>query len=263
MKKSILDIGTNSLKFFIYDLNEENKEKKLIFHQKFEKRLGKDFNHETNEINTTSLQNVLEGLQEIKTIAEKYEFPDIIAFGTEAFRKAKNADQVLATIHDQTGITIQVLSPDEELDIYRKGLMKDFNYEGVVATIDIGGGSVQFMRGDKNGLQGKRQYKTGALFLREQFIHGEPPTEAEYNAIEHYIAEQLQDLDITFPAGTPFVHGSSSVIDFFQEAGLELEPFPYSASHPFQVPIEKVEAFYQQTRCLAKEERNKLFPSHP
>jgi hypothetical protein len=29
------------------------------------------------------------------------------------------------------------------------------------------------------------------------------------------------------------------------------------------VPIEKVEAFYQQTRCLAKEERNKLFPSHP
>jgi exopolyphosphatase/guanosine-5'-triphosphate,3'-diphosphate pyrophosphatase len=141
--------------------------------------------------------------------------------------------------------------------------MRDFSYDGVVATIDIGGGSVQFMRGDKKGLQGKRQYKTGALFLREKFIHGEPPTEAEYDEIERFIAEQLQDLDITFPVGTPFVHGSSSVIDFFSEAGIEMEHFPYSPSHPFQVPIEKVEAFYLQTRCLPPAERAKLFPSHP
>jgi exopolyphosphatase/guanosine-5'-triphosphate,3'-diphosphate pyrophosphatase len=141
--------------------------------------------------------------------------------------------------------------------------MKDFSYDGVVATIDVGGGSVQFMRGDKQGLQGKHHYKTGALFLREKFIHGEPPTDAEYAEIEHFITEQIQDLDITFPKGTPFVHGSSSVIDFFEEAGLELEHFPYSPSHPYQVPIEQVEAFYKRTRCFTKEERAKIFPSHP
>ena len=263
MKKSILDIGTNSLKFFIYDINEQTREKNQIFHQKVEKRLGENFNHETNEINLTSLQNVIEGLLEIKTIAQQYEAPNIIAFGTEVFRKANNAEQVLQTIEQQTEISIQVLSSEEELDIYRKGLIRDFDYDGVITAIDIGGGSVQFMRGDKNGLQGKRHYKTGALFLREKFIHGEPPTEREYEEIEAYVAEQMQDLDIMFPVGTPFLHGSSSVVDFFTEAGIAMEHFSHSPSHPYLVPIDAVEAFYLKTRCLPKEERAKLFPSHP
>jgi exopolyphosphatase/guanosine-5'-triphosphate,3'-diphosphate pyrophosphatase len=142
-------------------------------------------------------------------------------------------------------------------------LIKDFKYEGVVATIDIGGGSVQFMRGDKSGLQGKRQYKTGALFLREKYITNEPPTEAEYAEIEHYISEQIQDLNITFPVGTSFVHGSSSVIDFFKEAGIEMQTFSHSPSHPYLVPMNVVEAFYLKTRCLPKAERAKIFPSHP
>ena len=87
--------------------------------------------------------------------------------------------------------------------------------------------------------------------------------EAEYVEIEAYIAEQMQDLHITFPEGTPFLHGSSSVIDFFEEAGMVMEPFPYSPSHPYLVPIETVEQFYKKTRCLSKNERAKLFPSHP
>jgi exopolyphosphatase/guanosine-5'-triphosphate,3'-diphosphate pyrophosphatase len=141
--------------------------------------------------------------------------------------------------------------------------MKDFDYEGIVAAIDIGGGSVQFMRGDKNGLQGRHHYKTGTLFLREKFIHGEPPTETEYAEIEAFITQQIQDLTISFPAGTPFVHGSSSVIHFFEEAGLEMENFDYSPSHPYLLPLAKVEAFYHSLRCLPKAEREKVFPSHP
>jgi exopolyphosphatase/pppGpp-phosphohydrolase len=102
MKKSILDIGTNSLKFFIYDINEATSEKKLVFHQKFEARLGKDFNHETHEINETSLQTVLNELHNIKKIAIQYEASNIIAFGTEIFRKAKNADHILTKIQNET-----------------------------------------------------------------------------------------------------------------------------------------------------------------
>jgi exopolyphosphatase/pppGpp-phosphohydrolase len=70
MRKSILDIGTNSLKFFIFEI--EKNEKNLIFHQKFEKRLGKNFDHENNLIKDETLQEVLEGLKEIQSIAEKY-----------------------------------------------------------------------------------------------------------------------------------------------------------------------------------------------
>jgi exopolyphosphatase/pppGpp-phosphohydrolase len=109
MKKSILDIGTNSLKFFIYDINQQGEiassqapRKDLLFHQKFEARLGKDFNHETNEINESSLQKVIDELHNIKAIAQQYEAPNIIAFGTEVFRKANNADHILAKIEDET-----------------------------------------------------------------------------------------------------------------------------------------------------------------
>jgi exopolyphosphatase/pppGpp-phosphohydrolase len=102
MKKSILDIGTNSLKFFIYDIDDQTHKKNLIFHQKFEKRLGKDFNHETNEINETSLDTVISGLLDIKRLANDYQAPDLLAFGTEVFRKAHNAPQALEKIRKET-----------------------------------------------------------------------------------------------------------------------------------------------------------------
>lgn len=261
MRKCILDIGTNSLKLSIFEREEEKNTQ--IFHKKFENRLGKNFDHEHNLINLESLEEVIQGLKEIKNIAKDYGIEESLAFWTEVFRKAKNTPEATKKIKEETWIEIQILSQEKELDMYWKGLMKDFNYDGIIAAIDIWGGSVQFMYGDKNWLQGKHLYPTGTLFLREKFIKQDTPTEEEFEEIEKFISNQIQDLDIIFPQGTPFIHGSGSVINFFKEAGIKMQSFSHSPTHPYLVPIETVETFYKEIRCFPREERSKLFPSNP
>ena len=99
--------------------------------------------------------------------------------------------------------------------------------------------------------------------MYEQFIKSEPHAEAEYEAIEAYINEHIKDIDVVLPPDTPFIHGSSSIIDFFTEAGMEMSPYDKSASHPYQVSMEKIEEFYKKWRIAPQYEKNKLCPSDP
>jgi len=251
LKTAVLDIGTNSIKAFVCS------EGKIISLRKFENRLGKGF---TDSIPP---ENVKETIDVLHTIQKELDVSGTTAFGTEIFRVATNSRDVLEQIKTETGISIRVLSHDEELDVYWKGLMKDFKHDGVVAAIDIGGGTVQFMYGDKDGLQGRHKLKLGVLFLRERFCSGDPLTEEEFTEMEKYIDEQLSEVDVQFPSGTPFVHGATAVIDFYTEAGHKMVPKDFGKSHPWKVDLADTEEFHHRTRCLPFSERAKIYPSNP
>lgn len=60
-----------------------------------------------------------------------------------------------------------------------------------------------------------------------------------------------------------FIHGSTSVIDFYTEAKLPLEPYNLSGGHPWQLSLDKSRQFYEKLRLLPKSERGQYFPSQP
>jgi exopolyphosphatase/guanosine-5'-triphosphate,3'-diphosphate pyrophosphatase len=257
--KLILDVGTNSIKYFHFLL--QNRKWELINKGKIENRLGDGIDGQ-GLISRYAIDSCINTIKQI-LLSVKYDNCACKAFGTEVFRAAKNANEVIETIKRETSIEIQILTQKQELEIYWKGLIRDFDYDGIIAAIDIGGGSVQFMYGNKKGLQGCHYLKTGALFLRNQFIKSEPPTVEEYSQIENYIREQIKNITIQFPPETPYIHGSTSVIDFYTEAKLNLVPNSYSITHPYMLDMKDTHAFYNKLRILPREERVKYFPSEP
>lgn len=259
-KQVIIDIGTNSIKYFVFSFQSEKWE--IINKGKIENRIGDEISEEQGLISEKATNDCINAIKQILSSNQSVNF-ECKAFGTEIFRITKNANEVIESIKKQTNVEIQILSQKQELEIYWNGLVKDFDYNGIIAAIDIGGGSVQFMYGDKNGLQGCHYLKTGALFLRNQFIKTEPPTVEEYSQIENYIREQIRDIAIQFPSETPYIHGSTSVIDFYTEAQLNLVSNTCSITHPYKIDLKDTQAFYNKLRTLPREERIKYFPSEP
>jgi exopolyphosphatase/guanosine-5'-triphosphate,3'-diphosphate pyrophosphatase len=257
--KLIIDIGTNSIKYFRF--LPQNRKWELINKGKIENRLG-DGIAEQGLISRYAIDSCINTIKQI-LLSVGYDNCACKAFGTEVFRAAKNANEVIETIKRETNIEIQILTQKQELEIYWKGLIRDFDYDGIIAAIDIGGGSVQFMYGNKKGLQGCHYLKTGALFVRNQFIKSEPPTVEEYLLIERYIKQQIESITVQFPPETPYIHGSTSVIDFYTEAKLNLVPNNCSITHPYKIDLGDTREFYHKLRTLPRGERVKYFPSEP
>ena len=261
MNKLIFDIGTNSIKYFFFAF--QNDAWKIVEKGKIENRMGNKIKNACDSIAEEDVYNCANIINQIIAKLESKVPVQCAAFGTEIFRMVNNSKEIIREIEKQTSIHVHVLSKEQELEVYWNGLIKDFNHEGIVAAIDIGGGSVQFMYGDKYGLKGCHYLKTGALFLRNQFIKSEPPTIEEYRLIEEEIREQIKNINICFPPNTPFIHGSTSVIDFYTEAKLPLMAYDGSPNHPYKMDLKDTRAFYNMLRTLPREDRVKYFPSEP
>src|SRR3989344_6913233 len=132
--------------------------------------------------------------------------------------------------------------------LFWHGMTAVFEWEGQIAGIDIGGGTVEFMWGTKDKLEGYKLLKTGVLVMREKYIKSDPATEEEFGLMESEIRKEIVDLEIKFSPETPFIHGSTSVIDFYREAGVKMGEFKYSKSHPFKVDLGQTRRFYKEIR---------------
>ncbi len=262
---AVVDQGTNSSKLLVFEVGPAKQDfgnLKLIFQDKEETRLGRGM-EEGDQVSEEGLVKTMEALQRFKSEVERMKVERVEVIGTEVLRKAENAKDVVKKIKDKLGWEVRILSHEAEMELFWRGMTSDFEWKGGIAGIDIGGGSVQFMWGKREKLESYKLLKTGVLSLRERFIKGDPATEREFELIEEEIRKAIADLEVRFDGEAPLVHGSTSVIDFYQEAGVEMEKFNFSKSHPFKVDLDKTREFYWRTRLLDRKDRVKLFPSHP
>jgi len=261
---AVIDLGTSSANLLIFEINGANRlDSKLIFKDKAQPRLGQGMQQNGNCISRDAIEATLVALKKHQDQAKKYGVEQLKVVATEALRKAVNSAEVIEVIDKKLGLTIDILSQKKEAQVFWHGATMDFEWDGYIAAIDIGGGSVEFMYGKKDKLLGFYPFKMGALFLREKFAKGDPIKPEEFKAIEDYIKNEIKCIDIELPSDTPYIHGSSSVIDFYNEAGIKMSEFKHSKSHPYLVNLEDTRKLCEEMCTLPRKQREKYFPSHP
>lgn len=258
---AVIDQGTNSTKVFVFEMGKSGLPNE-IFKGIAETRLGSGIK-QTGLVTKQKLQEMIDVLKDFNFKFEEMNVDKVELISTEVLRKAKNVDEVLSEIDKQLGWQVRILTHVQEMELFWYGVVADFDWDKQIAAIDIGGGTVQFMWGTKEGLEGFKLLKTGVLGLREKYIKDDPATEDEYYQIEKDIRAHLEDLKVTFNSDVPFIHGTTSVIDFYQEAGMEMDKFNFSKSHSYKVGLNQTKELYLKNRLLPRVERVKLFPSHP
>jgi len=138
-----IDLGSNTVRVLHYDC----KNKKHIFsHEKVVKTA--DGLAKTGYINDAAVSRVIKALHDMQTKVD-FGVAPLRAVTTEAIRRASNSDAVLAKIEQETDVTFEMISGEEEARLtllaVKHRLQKLQYASDTFVLIDIGGGSTELI----------------------------------------------------------------------------------------------------------------------
>ena len=109
-------------------------------------------------------------------LAEDKGATEIMAFATSAIREAANGEQVLARVHAETGLDIQVLTGEDEARMTFLAIRRWFGWSsGRILGLDIGGGSLELASGTDEEPDVAVSVPLGAGRLTRDFLSADPP----------------------------------------------------------------------------------------
>ena len=192
MRLAVIDTGTNVFHLSIVEKSENGFQK--VFKNMESVRLGEN-GITTNAISKKSFERGVAVFKMFKRICDVHQVQKIIATGTAALRLANNANDFLAAVKTETGITIQIISGDDEAKLIWNGVKHalDIGLETSV-IIDIGGGSVEFIIGNKADIFWKQSLNIGVTVLIEKYKIADPITATDILNVEAYLNSMLQDV---------------------------------------------------------------------
>lgn len=120
---------------------------------------------------------------------------DYKAIGTSAIRNAKNGTEFIETVKKEANIDIEMIDGNTEANYIYEGVKASASLSKPNSLImDIGGGSVEFIICNTDGLHWKHSFEVGAARLMDKFHHTDPMRPAAIEAMEIYLEEQLKPL---------------------------------------------------------------------
>lgn len=209
---AIIDLGTNTFNLLITEVEHDSY--RILVESKYPTKLGKGGIHKAT-ITPEAMERGLEALTNHLITISEYQVESIFCFATSAIRSATNGADFVKRVKQDLGLTIRVIPGDEEAQTIFDGVKQVIPIGGdPVLIMDIGGGSVEFIIANKEGVLWKESYNLGVARLLEQFSPSDPIRESEINAIEKHLSSKLESLIAavkTFPV--KMLVGSSGSFD--------------------------------------------------
>lgn len=214
MRLGIVDIGTLSLRFDVYELSPLDNVT-LLLRERRMPRLGEGL-YEDGCITRESLERLLKTLKELKSQGEEQGVSRYLLTGTSAFREARNAELVCAEILAETGFTVRIISGAEEARLTTLGILGFEAREGVsverAALVDVGGGSTEVIQCQAKKLEALCSLPIGVLRMQQNFnlySGGERPTAETLQAMKEVIKKELDLHSVSPSQSYPLLFGSS------------------------------------------------------
>ena len=185
MRIGIVDIGTNSMRLLIADYENNN----IFNRQKYVEvtRMGKNVD-KNKMISKETIQKNSKILKRFVDMAKESHCEKINAIGTSALRDSKNSDEFVKEAFALSGVKVDIISGELEANLGFLGVKSILDKKDYTLTIDIGGGSTEFILGDKEGnLIFSKSEDIGCVRLTEKFLKEKIATLSEIKYLNEYI----------------------------------------------------------------------------
>ena len=134
--------------------------------------------------------------QVLKRMVDAYSKLDVIgvrAVATSAVRDASNQAEFIARASEIVRAPVEIISGAEEARLIHLGVQARWPHpEETILIIDVGGGSAEFIVGEKGDLKEGISRPLGAVRLNEVFLKSDPPTEVELTRLAKFIDDKFE-----------------------------------------------------------------------
>lgn len=198
--QAVIDIGTNSTRLLIFKTDASGK---LVRINKSVRstRMGQDLG-KTGRLHPDAMARNMAALKEYIAITGDYHTRSIYVFGTSALRDASNAGEFIARVKNELGLTIDVITGEQEATYGFIGVSQCFDER--ILIFDIGGGSTELILGENHQLMKLVSLNMGCVRGTEAFIHHDPPLSSELAAVRENAAGLLKKVMPDYLKQKPF-----------------------------------------------------------
>ena len=185
-----VDMGTNSFHLIIVQVKSDGSFK-IIDREREVIRLGSHKGKEFTWISEGEMEKAVDVLKDFGKIAQFYK-ADVRAIATSAIREAKNKNEFIDRVNEETGITVEAVDGKTEAELIYLGVQNALDVEDKrILCIDIGGGSTEFLLGENGISEFAESIKIGAVRLSKMFFPDYHLTESGIDMCRHYIKDKL------------------------------------------------------------------------
>src|SRR6185312_2465856 len=139
---AVIDVGSNSVRLVIYRL--DGRAIWTVFNEKALAGLGRDL-PATGRLSPEGVEIALTAIRRFRALLDGWRAEDVTAAATAAVREAADGPAFLKRIRAETGLSVRVLSGEEEARYAALGVLAGQpDAEGVVG--DLGGSSLELVR---------------------------------------------------------------------------------------------------------------------
>jgi exopolyphosphatase/guanosine-5'-triphosphate,3'-diphosphate pyrophosphatase len=163
-----IDIGTNSIHMVVARIGPGGG-LDVITREKESVRLGHG-SGDMNELDADAVDRGIATLTRFRRLAESFD-AKLRAVATSAVREAANRDEFIRRARDEAGIDVEVISGVEEARLIHLGVLQAVPvFDRQHLTVDIGGGSTEFVVAKSDQVHVARSVKLGAIRLTDRFF---------------------------------------------------------------------------------------------
>lgn len=249
-----IDIGSNGVRLAIGSLDNNNQ---LFIAENFREsiRLGQDV-FSTKTLSDESIERLGAALAQFSNILAKNGLKKYRAVATAALREAKNKSQALDRVRRRSGISVEVISGDEEAGLIAEAVLHKVDVGKKCAMlIDVGGGSVEISIVDDGSVILSESVKMGTVRLL-QLLESKKRGHKIFNRLlEEYTGDLKRQLKRELDLEPKFAVGTGGNLDALGD----LKKRMLKKNSDSEVSIDELSQILKGLQDLSVEERMERF----
>lgn len=256
MKIGAIDIGTNSMRLLI----GEYVDGKILNREKFVNttRIGQGVD-EHGFIRSEAIERNLKALDEFYDMCKKRDCAQVYCMGTSALRDSKNGDEFVRLAKSRIGIDVEIVSGEVESNLGFMGVLEGTEEANNILVIDIGGGSTEFIVGNREGISFCKSENVGALRMTEKFLNIDPIDEKEFEEMTMFIEDEIEHtINYITTRSIDKVVGIGGTITSMSAINQELEVYSMEKIHNSKISIEEIKIVLQNLKKMTLNDKKTL-----
>jgi exopolyphosphatase / guanosine-5'-triphosphate,3'-diphosphate pyrophosphatase len=264
MNVAVVDIGSNSTRLLIAEVEGERVTRELVRHSEVT-RLGAGVDAD-GRLRDDAMQRVYTTLDGYKAEIDERGVGAAVAVLTSAVRDSANGEEFADTVRDRYGLEPHVLSGDQEAELTFLGATSERDASDRVPTLvlDIGGGSTEMIIGSGGEVGFHVSTQAGVVRQTERHLHADPPDPAQMDAL-------VADVHGILEAGVPadqrgaVQHGIAVAGTATSLAAIaqHLDPYDPERVHGYLLSAGECDRILGELAAMTVEQRRHVAGLHP